>query len=550
MRFTTRALALLLSLFTILTLTACTKNEGTGASSAAPASGKPGATSTVSAGTENGNVDPENTEKGVSGGTSVNADELRHESGKANGIDVSKWQGKINWAKVKKSGIDFAIIRIGYRGENGTIYKDSNADYNIQQAVANDILVGVYFFSTAVSTTEAQQEAQWTVSAIAGYPISYPVVYDCEGYTSPDSRMYNVQADQRTENALAFLKAVSAQGYDGMLYASKNELENPSCWATEQIESKYRIWVARYTNPAYPKTAHPDYSGNYDMWQYTDKGSVSGVEGNCDLVVSYFTAKKQKAKNASVTPKKAEPPKTAEEMLYTEVSENVTAKIEVNLRDAASTKSNVVGALKNGDILKRTAKGSNGWSKLLYKGKTVYAITSYLTTDTDKKNTSSTPPKEDIVAGNTFTKANDKVTAKDEVNLRELPTTDSKAVGTLTAGTYLQRTAKSNRGWSRLSYNGKTVYAVTSYLTTDKVTPVSSNQSSTEPSDGFKPANDRVTAKEETNLRDQPTTDGSKVVHTLKNGEYITRVGISDSGWSKLEYNGQTVYAISSFLTK
>lgn len=543
MHTTTRALALLLSVLLLFSLAACTKEDAGGAS----VSGQPDTSSVLSAGTENGDADPENTETGESGGASVNADELRHETGKANGIDVSKWQGRIDWAKVKKAGIDFAIIRIGYRGEDGKIYKDSNADYNIQQAAANDILVGVYFFSTAVSETEAQQEASWTTSAIAGYPISYPVVYDCEGFTAPDSRMYNVTADQRTEYALAFLDAVSAQGYDGMLYASKNELEDPDCWATERIASKYRIWVARYTNPAYPQTAHPDYSGEYDMWQYTDKGSVSGVDGNCDLVVSYFTAKEQKPKNADATPEKADPPKTAEEMLYTEVSENVTAKIEVNLRDAATTKSNVVGVLKNGDILKRTAKGSNGWSKLLYNGKTVYAITSYLTTDTNY--TVSTPPKEDIVAGNTFAKVSDKVTAKDEVNLRALPTTDSKIIGTLSAGTYLQRTAKSNRGWSRLSYNGQTVYAVTSYLTTDKVTAVSSGQSTGNADDGFKAVNDRVTAKEETNLRDKPTTEGSNIIYTLKNGEYITRIGISDSGWSKLDYKGQTVYAISSFLT-
>lgn len=548
MRSSTRAFALLLSLFLLFTLSACEdKNPGKTDSSSSE-SKEPDISSVLSVGTESGDVDPENTEIGETGGASVNAENLHHETGKANGVDVSKWQGRIDWAKVKKDGIDFAIIRVGYRGEDGVIYKDSNADYNIQQAAANGVLIGVYFFSTAVNKTEARQEADWTTSMIAGYPISYPVVYDCEGFDNLESRMNKVTAEERTENALAFLNAVSDRGYDGMMYSSAIQLQNSYCWITERISSKYRIWVANYTNPPYPATPHPDYDEKYDMWQYTNKGTVSGISGNCDLVVSFFIAAEQKPKNGAAAPQKADPPKTAEEMKYTEVNDNVTAKIEVNLRDAATTKSNVVGVLKKGEFIKRIAKGSNGWSKLLYNGKTVFAITSYLTTDPNYA--AVTPPKEDIVAGNTFTKVSDKVTAKEKVNLRALPTTDSEILGSLSAGTYLERTATSNRGWSRLNYNGQVVYAITSYLTTDKVTGVSSTQGTTSTDDGFRVVNDRVTAKIETNLRDKPTTEGSNVIYTLKNGEYITRIGMSDSGWSKLDYNGQTVYAISSYLTK
>ena len=105
----------------------------------------------------NDEADPENTEKSGEQGTEIEIKKAVIKEGCANGIDVSKWQGKINWKAVKAAGIDFAIIRIGFRGENGNIYKDDCADYNIQQAEKNGVLVGVYFFSTAVNTAEAEE---------------------------------------------------------------------------------------------------------------------------------------------------------------------------------------------------------------------------------------------------------------------------------------------------------------------------------------------------------------------------------------------------------
>lgn len=498
---------------------------------------------------EDDSVDPENTEFELADGGEVTAHDLYHESGKANGIDVSKWQGRIDWSKVAADGIDFTIIRIGYRGENGTIYRDANADYNIQQATAAGLPVGVYFFSTAVSAEEAREEAIWTANAIAGYKISYPVVYDCEGFNNAASRMYSLTAAQRTDNALAFLNAIKSAGYDGMFYAAKNDLQNISVWEIARIEADFKVWVAQYTSPAYPQTKKPDYTGRYDMWQYTNRGTVSGVDGNCDLILSYFVCEQTEAKDAAKTPDTAEAPKTQEELIYTDISDSVTAKEVVNLREGPSTKYNVVGTLKSGEFLTRTGKGSNGWSKLIYNGKTVYAITSYLTNEVI------TVPERDIVNGAEFTPANDRVTAKSEVNLRALPTTDSEIVGTLHSGTFLSRTATGSNGWSRLALDGKTVYAVTSYLTTtapetDPDEPPKQSENTTEYGMLFTPATGNYTAKEETNLRDKPSTTDSVVVYTLKNGEYIEKVAESNAGWSKLIYNGQTVYTITSFLTQ
>jgi GH25 family lysozyme M1 (1,4-beta-N-acetylmuramidase) len=238
---------------------------------------------------EDDSKDPENTENIKNeDGAKVDFAEVQAKKGIQNGIDVSKWQGKVDWQKVKNAGIDFAIIRIGYRAENGQIYRDSNAEYNIQQAQKFGILIGVYFFSAAANQKEAIEEAQWTVVAIKGYPISYPVVYDCEGFKNNDSRMHSLTVEQRTENALSFLDAVKKSGYEGMFYGSKSDLSDNTVFNIAKIEEKYKIWVAQYKNPPYPQSQRPDYNGRYDMWQYTNKGIVSGVEGNCDMVVSYF----------------------------------------------------------------------------------------------------------------------------------------------------------------------------------------------------------------------------------------------------------------------
>lgn len=496
-------------------------------------------------------IDPENVESEEEEGTVVDVEELAVERGKSNGIDVSKWQGKIDWQKVKNSGVEFAFIRIGYRGENGIIYKDDNADYNIQQAQKAGVLVGVYFFSTAVSETEAKQEAEWTLKAIEGYKISYPVVYDCEGYKISTSRMYGLTAEERTNHAMAFLKSVADAGYDVMFYGAINEIEDASCWDISRIEKKYKVWVAHYSTVAYPNKEKPDYANRCHAWQYTNKGSVNGIFGNVDMVVCYFTKEEAQAKNASATPQTAKPPLTDEEKLYTAVNEQVTAKEVTNLRDAATTKSNIIVALKNGEVVTRIGVGKNGWSKLNYNGKTVYAISSYLTTDLSKKEpqpeTGKEPAKEqDIVAGHLFTPKNDKVTAKEYVNLRALPTTDSEKVGTLNSGEFLERTAVSDKGWSRLLYNGQVVYAVTSYLSNEVVAPKDPTPPTSD--DGFAAVDEQVTAKKETNLRTKPTTEGSEIVYTLKNGEYVRRIGVHPNGWSKLEYNGQIVYAITSYL--
>ena len=165
------------------------------------------------------------------------------------GIDVSKFQGTIDWAQVAGSGINFAMIRVGYRDSvTGEIKADSNARYNMQEAEKNGIKIGAYFFSTATSTAEAIEEADWVASYIAQYPITYPVGYNCEGFENSSSRQYGLSKDDRSNYAMAFLGEIYKQGYTPIMYASKNELSGDAKWNTTTIASKYKVWVAWYTS--------------------------------------------------------------------------------------------------------------------------------------------------------------------------------------------------------------------------------------------------------------------------------------------------------------
>ena len=193
------------------------------------------------------------------------------------GIDVSKWQGYIDWKKVKENGVEFAMIRIGYRGSSeGNIYMDPYFEQNIKGALANGIHVGIYFFSMATTEEEAIQEAAWTVDIIKKYKITYPVAYDFESFGQ--GRVSEVSNEQINSNALAFLSYIKSNGYDAMMYGSKNAFNTR--WTMSKF-SNYKIWLAHYTE-------NTDYSGRYNMWQYTSKGAVDGINGNVDMNIAYF----------------------------------------------------------------------------------------------------------------------------------------------------------------------------------------------------------------------------------------------------------------------
>lgn len=197
------------------------------------------------------------------------------------GIDVSTYQGTIDWQAVKNAGVDYVIVRAAYRGyETGRIVPDDLFAQNIEGAAAAGLHVGVYLFSQALSEQEAVEEADYLLELIQGYPVDYPVVYDQEEYTADQARTDGLTGEQATKNALAFCERIYDAGYIPMIYTNNDWAQN--MYDMEQLDH-YPIWYADYTSS-------PDLSGGFAMWQYTDEGQVSGVQGPVDLNLLFLPA--------------------------------------------------------------------------------------------------------------------------------------------------------------------------------------------------------------------------------------------------------------------
>ena len=383
------------------------------------------------------------------------------------GIDVAKYQGTIDWQQVANSGIDFAMVRVGYRTlVSGEIVADANAKYNMQEAQKYGIKVGAYFFSTAVSEVEAIEEANWVADYISKYQITYPVAYNCEGFENASSRQYFMTKTQRTDVALAFLNRITERDYIGMFYASMSEMESDAKWETSRIETSYKIWVAQYPSVPYPQTSVSNYAGTHAMWQYTNQGTVPGIDKPVDVNVAYFGYDKIQEAQSSEAPESVQA--NVEALLnFQSVNEQVTAKDKTNLRNKPSqdSDSSVMYTLSNGEVATRTGISNSGWSRIVFNGNTYYAVSSYLTTDLSYQ----TPqPEVDTGFKTKFTDVNEQVTAKEEVNLRSMPSvTDagSQVVATIKNGEVVTRTGINTEvGWSRVVYNGQTLYCVSQYL--------------------------------------------------------------------------------------
>ena len=380
------------------------------------------------------------------------------------GIDVSEFQGNIDWKSVADSGIDFAMIRVGYRGmKNGEIKEDACAKYNLQEASKNGLKIGAYFFSTAVTEEEAKEEAEWTKNLLSGYPVTYPVAYNCEGFQNPSSRQFELSVEERTKLADAFLKSIEEGSYTGMFYAAKNELDDNNLWNADDLSLNYRIWVAQYSDQTWPEKTKSDYTGDHVMWQYTNQGKLDGIKGAVDFNVAYFGYSQSQQ---AVDENGAEQVEANVEVgvNFTEVEEQVTAKDEVNLRSTMEQGSddNIVGSMKNGETAVRTGVGNNGWSRIIYNGQTVYCVSNYLTTDLSYV----TPQETESEFKTKFTDVSENVTAKEVTNLRNRPSVESpsEVIAELKNGEVIVRTGVSNEGWSRVEYNGQTLYCISSYL--------------------------------------------------------------------------------------
>ena len=197
------------------------------------------------------------------------------------GIDVSHWQKLIDWEQVKESGVEFAMIRLGYRGyEQGGLSVDSYATANLDGAIAAGLDVGVYFFSQAITPEEAEEEAYFVLEQLEPYKdsITMPVVFDWEHVSNANARTANMRdPDMLTDCTLAFLQTIEAAGYRTMVYFNRTQ-----SWKYLNLEElkDYEFWLAAYTQ-------RMDFPYKIQMWQYTNKGEVPGVTGECDINI-YF----------------------------------------------------------------------------------------------------------------------------------------------------------------------------------------------------------------------------------------------------------------------
>lgn len=197
------------------------------------------------------------------------------------GIDVSFYQQEIDWQAVAADGIDFAIIRLGYRGyTEGGLFTDSLFTQHIQGALDAGLEVGVYFFSQAITPEEAQQEADYVLAALEGYELTYPVAFDWEPITpGNNARTDGLDNTTLTQCAKAFCTRIREGGYTPAVYFNQD-----MGYLTFDLEelAEFPFWLAKYGS-------EPDFYYNFSLWQYSNAGTVAGIQGNVDLNLDFST---------------------------------------------------------------------------------------------------------------------------------------------------------------------------------------------------------------------------------------------------------------------
>ena len=203
------------------------------------------------------------------------------------GVDVSKYQGAIDWMKVKAAGIDFAMIRVGARGYgSGQLTLDDNFVINIMGAKAAGLDTGVYFFTQATTEDEAVEEGNFTVGALMNYGVSYPVAVDVEWIEGDRARTDELTPEERTALVIKYCDTVKSFGYEPIIYASRDML---IAGLLPDKLNDYDVWLS----DDYEPQDGTDYPYRFSMWQYTKKGHVDGIEGEVDLNLRFINNKEK-----------------------------------------------------------------------------------------------------------------------------------------------------------------------------------------------------------------------------------------------------------------
>ena len=189
------------------------------------------------------------------------------------GIDVSSFNGDIDWASVKNDGIDFVMIRCGFRGgEDGILYDDPMYTTYIEEAKQAGLKVGVYFYSSAITTNELDEEVEYVLDIVKDYKLDLPIAYDMEYYNDA-GRITSLSRKEKTNMALRFCKKIEAKGYDPMIYGNLSWLYND---VNFKRVSNYPLWIAAYTSSC-------PMEDEFKMWQYSNQATINGIDGVVDI---------------------------------------------------------------------------------------------------------------------------------------------------------------------------------------------------------------------------------------------------------------------------
>ena len=257
-------------------------------------------------------------------------------------IDVSTWNGNIDWDKVYKSGVRYAMIRSSFGIENPN-QVDNKFVRNITNAQRAGVKCGIYHYSYAKSATEAKKEAEFCLKTIKGYKIDLPVAFDIE-----DSSQTHLGKDTLTSIVITFCDKIKSAGYRPMLYCNPNWLCN--YLHKDKLINKYDIWLANWGVSA------PSY--NCAIWQYSENGSVPGISGSVDMNWIYKDY-------ISTKPATTKPVTKPSNVKKTDYSVKVTAQAGLNVRKGAGTNYSIITALKCGTVV-TVSKVSGNWG---YVGK-------------------------------------------------------------------------------------------------------------------------------------------------------------------------------------
>jgi GH25 family lysozyme M1 (1,4-beta-N-acetylmuramidase) len=189
------------------------------------------------------------------------------------GLDISAWQGEVDFEAIKEAGVEFVILRVGgTKGRNGDYFLDSTFINNIENANKENIPVGIYFYSYANSSEKAKENANWVLEQIKDYQVELPIAFDWENWNNYNK--YHLSFYELSKMADTFIEIINEKGYQGMLYSSKTYLEN--MW----IYNENLTWLAHYTSET-------NYQGEYKFWQLCDNGKINGIAGTVDIDIMY-----------------------------------------------------------------------------------------------------------------------------------------------------------------------------------------------------------------------------------------------------------------------